>query len=115
MQALSSIEKKRIEDIGGIENAEVKRILDNFVSELSGYLFLLDELRAQKDGHALLETLHKLKGSSITCGFTRISQAVIQWEKAPEPFRKKLHSHLKTAVEASALEWQHFRTQTAMG
>jgi HPt (histidine-containing phosphotransfer) domain-containing protein len=99
---------ERINEIGGLGNPEIRRILDSFTGELSGYMHLIDQQREEKRTSELLVTLHKLAGASRTCGFAGISRAVDAWAGASNPLSSKLHADLRAVIEASIHEWQNF-------
>jgi HPt (histidine-containing phosphotransfer) domain-containing protein len=99
------IDGERIEEIGGLENPEIRSILNAFTSELVGYMHLIEMQRKQQRRAELRATLHKLDGASRTCGFSGISQAVEALKECPEPFDAKLHAKLQQAIKASLAEW----------
>jgi len=100
------IDKARINEIGGLENPDIRRILESFTNDLIGYLHLIDQQREEKSGDELLSTLHKLAGASRTCGFTGISRVLDGWTGHAKLFNSKLHADLRTVIEASIDEWQ---------
>jgi len=99
------IDLGRIQDIGGLESPDIRRILGSFIEDLAGYLFRIDRLKAEKDAGALVATLHKLDGASRTCGFTGINRAITAWDTLANPFNTRLHLNLRSVVEASIEEW----------
>lgn len=100
------IDVDRINEIGGLDNPDILRILNSFILDLPGYLLLIDRLREERSEGEMLATLHKLAGSARTCGFTGINQAVASWDTLANPYKPKLHSNLHAIVEASIEEWQ---------
>jgi 8-oxo-dGTP pyrophosphatase MutT (NUDIX family) len=100
------IDKRRIEEIGGLETPEIRQILDAFAGELVGYMHLI-EMQRKEGLHAELRvTLHKLDGASRTCGFIGIGRAVEAVKGSPEPFDATLHADLQAAIRESLEEWR---------
>lgn len=99
------IDMARINDIGGLENPDIRRILGNFIEDLPGYLSLIELQAADRKSGALLTTLHKLAGASRTCGFIGIDRAVSAWIALPNPFNVRLLPNLRAVVEASVVDW----------
>lgn len=99
------IDLERISEIGGLENPDIRRILCAFIEDLPGYLALIERLRNERDTVEMLAVLHKLSGSSRTCGFTGISRAIESWKTLADPNRVNLHTNLKLTVAASIEEW----------
>lgn len=102
----SLIDHDRIEEIGGLENPDIRRILDSFTRDLTGYLYLMDQQRAEENAVALLATLHKLAGASRTCGFSGISRVVDAWMASPKLLSSNFHTDLQSTIEASIAEWR---------
>ena len=99
------IDMGRIDDIGGLENPDIRRILGAFIEDLPGYLLLIERQAADKKSATLLVTLHKLAGASRTCGFSGIDRAVSAWIMLPNPFNGRLLQNLRAVVEASVVDW----------
>lgn len=100
------IDLERIEEIGGLESPDIRRILEAFIEDLRGYMSLIERLKVEKSSEALLATLHKLAGASRTCGFTGIDRAVSAWDTRANPFNAKLHLNLFAVIEASLVDWR---------
>jgi len=100
------IDEGRIEEIGGLEDPEIRRILDEFTSELVGYMHLIEMQCKEQRNAELRVTLHKLDGASRTCGFGGISRAVDALKECPEPFDAKLNAKLQLVIKASLEEWR---------
>jgi HPt (histidine-containing phosphotransfer) domain-containing protein len=100
------IDLERINEIGGLDNPDIRRILSSFIDDLAGYLLLIERLREEKRASEMLLTLHKLAGSARTCGFIGINHAVGCWENLANPYKPSLHSNLRSTVEASIEVWQ---------
>ncbi len=88
-----------------MQSPDILRILGTFIEDLSGYLFRIERLKAEKNADALVATLHKLDGASRTCGFTGINRAITAWDTLANPFNTRLHTNLRSVVEASIEEW----------
>lgn len=99
------IDLARINDIGGLESPDIRRILGAFIEDLPGYLFLIERQKQDKKSVALLATLHKLAGASRTCGFTGIDRAISAWNPLANPFSTRLHQNLRKVIEASVVDW----------
>jgi hypothetical protein len=100
------ISRTRIGEIGGLEDAAVRRIIDSFVCELPDYLDLITQkLKADSDAELLL-ILHKLSGASRTCGFSGISQVVDAWKSSPVLLSPAFRMSLSKVIEASHAEWR---------
>lgn len=100
------IDIDRINDIGGLDNPDVRRILGAFILDLKGHLVLVERLREERRDVEMLATLHKLAGAARTCGFVGINQAIASWDTLANPYRASLHTNLQAIVEASIEEWQ---------
>ncbi|MEP2774913.1 MAG: Hpt domain-containing protein [Luteolibacter sp.] len=99
------IESKRFASLGGLEDSDVRRILENFVFSLPGHLFSLEMIRDRGNEKELTTALHKLKGSANTCGFVAIAKVAAAWDDAPDLFVGDFHADLKEAIHASIHEW----------
>jgi hypothetical protein len=99
------IDMARINDIGGLEDPDIRRILGNFIEDLPGYLSLIELQVADKKSSTLLTTLHKLAGASRTCGFSGIDRAVSAWIALSKPFNARPLPNLRAVVEASVVDW----------
>ncbi len=99
------IDIERINEIGGLDSPDIRRILSSFIEDLPGYLLLIDRLREERRAEEMLSTLHKLAGSARTCGFSGINRAVASWDTLANPYKPSLHSNLRMTVEASIEEW----------
>lgn len=99
------IDLERINEIGGLDNPDIRRILNSFILDLNGYLLLIDRLREERCDLEMLATLHKLAGSARTCGFAGINRAIASWDTLANPYKTSLHLNLRSIVEASIDEW----------
>lgn len=100
------IDHKRIEGIGGFSNPAIRQTIDNFISDLPSYLFMLNTLNQQKNAEGIGIILHKLKGASMTCGFTAIGKCVVEWDSQIDSFDAKSYERLRGIVDASILDWK---------
>lgn len=100
------IDVERINEIGGLDNPDIVRILEAFVLDLKVHLLLIERLRLERCDVQMMETLHKLAGSARSCGFVGINRAIAAWETFANPYKSSLHSNLHSIVEASIEEWR---------
>jgi HPt (histidine-containing phosphotransfer) domain-containing protein len=105
----SLIDIERVNAIGGLDSPDICRILDAFISDLGGYLPLIERLREEESTLELLATLHKLAGSARTCGFAGIDRAAALWDNSNNPYKASLYSNLRKTIETSTEEWQKMR------
>lgn len=105
MPAEVLIELKRFAALGVLEDSDVRRILDNFVSSLPGHVLLLESIRDKGSRKELAAALHKLKGAASSCGFVGVAQSATVWHDAPEPFQAGFHADLVEVIHATIREW----------
>lgn len=102
----SLIDKTRIEEIGGLESPDIRRILNEFTIDLVGFMHLIEQEWKEEKVGELLATLHKLNGASRTCGFTGVGRAADLLIASSQPLDSKLHAELQAVIEKSIKEWQ---------
>lgn len=100
------IDQRRIDEIGGLANPDILRILDSFTNDLTGYMHLIDQQREKKLNVELSMTLHKLSGASRNCGFAGIGEAVEALLASENRFGAKLHANLRSVIAGSIEEWR---------
>ena len=94
-----------IRTIGGPKNPVIQRIYDDFLSELRGYLYLLDSHRKLKNSTELSETLLRLKGAAVSCGFVAVGRAAGDWHDAPDPLISSLYENMQGVINGTIGEW----------
>ncbi len=94
-----------IKTIGGPKNPVIQRIYNDFLSELRGYLYLLDSHIKLNNSKELSETLLRLKGAAVSCGFVAVGRAAGDWHDAPDPLRSSLYENMQDAINGTINEW----------
>lgn len=99
------IETERFSALGGLEDSDVRRILDNFVFSLPGHLFLLESLKHKPGTKELAMALHKLKGTANSCGFVAVGSTTEAWSNAADADGANYFCDLADVIHASIREW----------
>ena len=106
MKAVQLIDSERINAIGGLGDSDIRRILENFIGDLPGYVSALENLKLQGNGPEIILTLHKLKGAALTCGFSAVAQASALWLGSSDPFNDQSQLDLQATIDATIREWR---------
>lgn len=68
------VDFQQVEMLGGLANAEVKEIFDDFLDSLDESLGRILLLFQSVDAPAIREESHKLKGAAKMCGFAALGK-----------------------------------------
>lgn len=100
------IDAQRIALLGGLNHPDIRRILDDFVSELSRCQRELTPWLEQRQRQPLIERLHQLRGAALSTGFTGIAAVASRWHDAADPFDPGFAEEFRKTLKASALAWR---------
>lgn len=100
------IQSKRFEELGGLHQPPIRRIISNFVFELPSFVLMAESFQKKGEVKSLSSTLHRLKGAAVTCGFTGVAEVAVNWKEAENPLDEKWLAQLRHVVDESTQEWQ---------
>lgn len=100
------IDAQRIALLGGLNHPDIRRILDDFVGELTRCQKDLNSWLELRRHQPLIERLHQLRGAALSTGFIGIAAAASRWHDAAEPFDPCFAEEFRKTLKASVVAWR---------